>query len=398
MSDESAAPPAPDPIKPPAGPRPPGARPPVRKTAPPPPAKPRSDVKKWLVLGIIISSVLLIAAIGWRVAVLLTKKPTETRNVKGEWENAWQSAVLAHKEMFGLQAKTWVKNEPLTDEEMGKFKAGLATLQKTSEKYHDLMALLREKGKLNSQEANDMNATQVRLKAWIWDANGMTDPASKPPKYGGFYNPMYAAEKRRDEAVKRLKELREKAPEISARKDVAEIEAVVKECRGLIDTFGAIRDELLALDDELLKGLTLPDLKVEQLEELADLRDYQNKAGMGIKEAREVRSLFPDPEDLKPRPETPKPEEPKAEPPKAEEPPKQEPPKETPPKQEPPKEEPPKPEPPKSEESPKQSRVPSLESRALSRVASPEGPYGRLGTGDWERTGDRGPGTGDLHP
>src|SRR5688572_3213234 len=206
MTDESAAPPAPDPIKPAAGPRPPGARPPVRKSAPPPPAKPRSDVKKWLVLGIIGSSVILIGLIGWRVAVLLTKKPSETRNVKGEWENAWQSAVLAHKEMFGLQAKAWVKNEALTDEEMGKFKAGLATLQKTSEKYHDLMALLREKNKLDSQEANDMNSTQIRLKTWVWDANGMIDPAAKGPKYGGLYVPMYSAVKQYDDATKRLKE------------------------------------------------------------------------------------------------------------------------------------------------------------------------------------------------
>src|SRR5688572_27151926 len=252
MTDESAAPPAPDPIKPAAGPRPPGARPPVRKSAPPPPAKPRSDVKKWLVLGIIGSSVILIGLIGWRVAVLLTKKPSETRNVKGEWENAWQSAVLAHKEMFGLQAKAWVKNEALTDEEMGKFKAGLATLQKTSEKYHDLMALLREKNKLDSQEANDMNSTQIRLKTRVWDANGMIDPAAKGPKYGGLYVPMYSAVKQYDDATKRLKEIREQVGEIMGRKDPEEISKTIKEIRGLKEALAGARDEFLRIDEDLL--------------------------------------------------------------------------------------------------------------------------------------------------
>ncbi len=330
MTDEQAAPPAPEPgspaATPPGPPTPrPGLRPPPRKEPPPP--RPHSKVKAYLVIGIIVSSVVLVGLIGWRIYVKLTRKPPTVINISKKWDEAFSNAEAKWKEIFKIQAKVWTEGKELGAEEIDKIKAALAVYQQTSEKFHELNDLaLKEKKK------HDMGEQLPLLKTWIWDANGMLDPASKPPRYGGLYIPMYQAEKRRETAAKRLKEIKEKSQEIVARKDAVEIEAVIMELRGLVDTFGGIRDDLSQLDEDLLKGLTLPDLKKEQLRELGELREYHHAASMGIRDTREVRSLFPSLEDLKPPPEAPK------EPPKEE--PKQEQKEE--PKKEPPKEEPPK--------------------------------------------------------
>lgn len=330
----------PDPVPPPAAPAgPPGPRtmrPPTRKAAPPPRAP--SKVKAYLVIGIIVTSVLLIAAIGWRLYVRVNREPVVTRNLSAEWDVAYSKAKAAWEELFKIEAKVWIEGRELTPEELAKIKGALTVFQQTSDKFHELNDLA-----LREQKKHDMGEQLPLLKTWLWDANGVLDPASKPPRYGGLYIPMYQAEKRRDQAVMKLAELKTRAPEIVAKGDPAEIEAGIKEARRLIDEFAAIRDEFLQLDDDLLKGITLPDLKKEQLKDLEELRDFQSKASMGIKEAREVRSQFPAVDQSLP----PKQEPPKEEPPK--ETPKDQPPKEDPPKEQPPKEQPPKEEPPKEQ-------------------------------------------------
>ena len=335
MSEEPVAPSGPEPI-PLSQARP--VRAPVTRKPPPPPGPP-SKVKAYLVIGIIVSSVVLMGLIGWRLYVKLTTKVVPPRNAKVEWENAWRRAKGANKIIFEeVEAKVWTKDETLTPEDVAKVKAGLETYQKTAETYHDLFEHMNREGKRNSQEAQDMGATEIVLKFWIWDANGVVDPASKPPMNGGLYIPMYHTEKKMDAATNRLKEIRDLTREIVARNNTEEILKVIKEIRGLRDTLAACRDEFLRLDDELVKGLTLPDLKEEQLPELKDLRTITAKSVMAFKEAGQIRSEFPSEEQLK---EPPKQEPPKEEPPK-------EPPKETPPKEEPPKPEPPK-DPPKEE-------------------------------------------------
>lgn len=342
MTDEQSAPPVPEPgpaaAMPPGPPTPstarPVLRPPPRKEPPPP--RPPSKLKAYLVIGIIVSSVVLVGLIGWRLYVRLSRTPPTVINISQKWDDAFSNAEAKWKEIFKFQAKVWTEGKELGPEEIDKIKAALALYEQTSQKFHELNDLaLKEKKK------HDMGQQLPLLKTWIWDANGVLDPASKPPRYGGLYIPMYQAEKRRETAAKRLKEIKEKSQEIVARKDAAEIEAVIMELRGLVDQFGGVRDELIQLDEDLLKGLTLPDLKKEQLRELGELRDYQNFASMGIRDAREVRSLFPSLEDLKAPPEAPKElpkEEPKEEPkPEQKEEPKKEPPKEQPPKEEPPK-------------------------------------------------------------
>src|SRR6185503_15614842 len=104
MSDDPAAPSGPKPI--PLSQAQP-FRPPATRKAPPP-AKPPSNVKKVLVIGIIVSTVILIPLVAWRVYVKLTVKVVPPRNVKVEWENAWQLAKGAHREMFAIQSKAWV--------------------------------------------------------------------------------------------------------------------------------------------------------------------------------------------------------------------------------------------------------------------------------------------------
>jgi hypothetical protein len=348
MSDESSAPPVPDPVpaKPPTGVRP-GMRPPPRKapTAPQPP----SNLKKYLVLGIIASSVLLVLAIGWRLYVKLTTKPGVVRNIKNEWEAAYAIASDARKAIFYAESKTWVENRDLNPEEIGKVKESLKKIQDTVEKYHELHQLARTEGKGSTAETQAMEPQLVYLKTWIWDANAVID--SQPPQYGGLFIPMYRAMTKQDKSTVRLKEFREKSQEIKDRKDPAEIEKTVAEIKALRATFAAIMEEADRLHNELRQGLTQPDLKKEQLEYLGDLEKLQSEAQMGVSESRQLISTFPRPEDLV-APEPPK-EEPK-EPPKETPPPKEEPPKEEPPKEEPPKETPPKETPPK-EEPPKET-------------------------------------------
>ena len=341
MSDEPSAPSDPERI-------PLSQAQPVRPSAarkPAPPSAAPSKVKAYLVIGIIVTSVLLIAAIGWRVYVKLTTKVVPPRNVAQEWENAWAKSKKAWEELFKIQAGIWVEEKQLTPDDLAKFKSALTTYQQTSDAFHELNALMQKTGKGNSKEFQDIGERLVVLKTWIWDASGVLDPASKPPKYGGLYIPMYTGEKRMGQASKRLLEIREQADQIIGRADAAEIEKTTKEVKSLEDKLAVIRDELRQLDDDLLAGLTLPDLKKEQLRELEDLRNFQNIAQMSFIEARKLRSRFPSAEELqapKEPPKEPPKEEPKKEEPKKEEPPKEEPPKKDPPKEEPPKEEPPK--------------------------------------------------------
>jgi hypothetical protein len=342
MSDDASAPPdpgAPTPATPPRISRPGGSapvRPPTGKKPPPPP-RPPSKVKAYLVYGIIISTVVLLGLIGWRVYVRLTTKVVPARNVKAEWENAWQKADTARKEIFRLESDVWVKGEELNRE---KIKAALVTLQNTSETYHELMDLMRKQGKLDSAEGQDIGGSQILLKTWIWDANGVIDAASQPPKYGGLYLPMYATEKRMDAAAKRLKEIRDGLDEVLARNNKDEMLGIIKEIRKLREELASCRDEFLRLDEELVKGLTLPDLTEQALPDLKELRDFTSKAVMTFKEAGTIRSRLPSEDELNAPPkEEPKPEptpEQKEEPPKDE--PKKEPPKEEPPKEEPKKE------------------------------------------------------------
>lgn len=333
MSEESAAPAAPDP----AVPAPPGAprtmRPPPRKGPVPPQGDP-SKVKAYLVIGIIVATVILVPLVAWRVYVHYFKPKDSgvNRNVGLEFNEAWDASKKAQDDIFKIQASVWNENKALGPAELDKIKAGLAAYQKTSEAFHELNAVMQKAGKTNSKEFQDIGERLILLKTWIWDANGMLDPASKPPKYGGLYIPMYSADKERIAGAKRMKEIRDLQPEIIARRNPEEIGKIVKEIREIEGKMSAIRDELLQLDEDLLKGLTLPDLRKEQLRELAELREFQNLAQMSFMEARNLRSQFPTAEQLAP---------PKEDPPK-EEPPKQEPPKQEPPKQDPPKEEPPK--------------------------------------------------------
>ncbi len=350
MSDDAAAPPdpgAPSPATPPRISRPGGSapvRPPTSKKPAPPP-RPPSKVKAYLVIGIIVTSVVLIGLIGWRLYVRLTQKPAVVRNVKAEWENGWQKAKQAQRDMFKIESKAWVQGESLSAEDLANFKKGQATLQKTAETYHELTDLLRAQGKLNSQEAQDMGSTQILLKTWIWDANGVIDTAAQAPKYGGLYIPMYAAEKRMDAAAKRLKDIRDGVQEVLARNSNEEMLGLTKEIRKLREELASCRDEFLRLDEELVKGLTLPDLTEQALPDLKDLRDFTSKAVMTFKEAGTIRSRLPSEDELtappkeehKPEPKSEPKEEPKKEEPKPE--PKEE------PKKEPPKEEPKKDEP-----------------------------------------------------
>jgi hypothetical protein len=331
----------PDPVPPPATPaRPPGPgmmRPPPRK-APPSASRGPSKLKAYLVIGIIVSTIVLLGLIAWRLYVKLTaEKQGPSRNVAQEWEDAWQKSKKAQDEVFKIQVRVWNENKELDAQDLAKIKSALTTYQKTSDAFHDLNAVMVSKGKTNSQEHRDIGERLIVLKTWIWDANGVLDPASKPPKYGGLFIPMYSAEKQRETASKRMKEIRDQSQEIIARRQIEEIEATVKEVKVLETRLQVLRDELLQLDDDLLKGLTLPDLRKEQLRELAELREFQNLAQMSFQEARNLRSMFPSAEQLAP----PKDEAPKEQPPK-EEPPKEEPPKEDPPKEQPPKEDPPK--------------------------------------------------------
>src|SRR6185503_11357643 len=178
-----------------------------KKLAPPP--GPPSKVKSYLVIGIIVTSVVLVAAIGWRLYVKFSQgKGEPPRNIAQEFENAWAKSKAAQEACFKIQAGVWNDNKVLSPQELEQIKSALLAYQKTNEAFHELNAAMQKAGKTNSGTFQDIGERLVVLKTWIWDANGVLDPASKPPKYGGFYIPMYSAEKRREAAVARLKEIR----------------------------------------------------------------------------------------------------------------------------------------------------------------------------------------------
>jgi hypothetical protein len=330
MSDDPAAPPGPEPI-PLSQARP--VRPPVTRKTPSAP-KPPSKLKAYLVIGIIVSTIVLLGLIAWSLYNKLNRPPRVVRNVKVEWENAWTKAHEAWKETFKIESKVWVKGEDLTPEDITKIKSGLLAYQKTSDTFHELNALMLKEGKGASKEMQDMGERLIILKSWLWDANGVVDPANKPPKYGGLFIPMYKAEKRMSENVKALKEIKDKAQEILDKGNAEEIEKTAKKIKDLENIFVECREEFTRLDDDLKAGLTLPDLKAEQLQDLEDLRRFAAEANMGFREARDVRFKFR--EEKKEEAPKEQPKEPPKEPPKDEK--KEEPPK----KEDPPKEEPPK--------------------------------------------------------
>jgi hypothetical protein len=345
MNEETPAAPV-EPSETPAGPAKPAfPRPPSTRKPPAKISKP-SRLKAFLVLGILISSVVLLGWIGYRVWTILSRKPAEpSRNVAREWSDTYAKAKDAYRDILKLESKVWMTGEELKPEDLEKIKAGLKDYESVAEKYHDLREAVLKQGK-PSQELLDMERRMIEVKAWIWDANGVLEPVMKPLEYGGLYVPMYKAEKRMSEAAKRLKEIKEKGQEIRASGDAAQIKKTVEEIKALAERFAACRDEFGRLDDDLKKGLTLPDLTPEGLRELGELREYASTAQMCFKESRELRSEFPTEEQ--PPKQEPSKEEPPKEPPKEtpKETPKEQPPKEDPPKKDPPKEEPPK-EPPK---------------------------------------------------
>src|SRR5258705_3173315 len=113
MTDDPAAPPDPKqiPLSQAGGFRPPVTRKPA--AAPRPPSK----LKAYLVIGIIVSTIVLLGLIAWSLYNKLNRSPRVERNVKVEWENSWTKAHEAWKEIFKIESKVWVKGEDLTPDD-----------------------------------------------------------------------------------------------------------------------------------------------------------------------------------------------------------------------------------------------------------------------------------------
>ncbi len=257
------------------------------------PARKKSGAKKWLMLGIILTCVGLSAAIVVRV-ILNRKKGPPPRDVAAEIGEAVKKARNGKKDVFAIQSKAWVDGGvELTPEEIGKIKEGLKSFQDADAKMRELMELLQAHKKVESKEGNEIIRTWVIIKLWVLDADDLLDETSKPPEYGGLYIPMYRMVDKWRQASKTLKGIEgekdalllgtpEQKEEI--RKKIKSIEEI---CVGAIEKFGA-------LEDYVKKGLDRPDITVDALQELGDLREESNQAGMAQKAARELRSQFRD--------------------------------------------------------------------------------------------------------
>jgi hypothetical protein len=272
----------------PAGPGRPGLRPrPGGARPPPPPAKP-SKVKAYLMLSILLATVGLSGAIGFKVYKILFPNKKPKIQVKEEAEAAFDKAKDASKEISRIETRVWVMGEDITAAMAVSLSDQLDELLKADDRIKELLDLLHHSQKQDSDEWDSLVNYSLLVKLWILDASDLLELQKNAPEYGGLYIPMHRAMEGLKKAQKEMGEIKTLRDEVLKRNDAAEKEkmrARVKELEGM---FAGFRDKLNGLDDYIKKGLARDDLSPKVIKELDDLREDSSKAQMSMKEAKQI--------------------------------------------------------------------------------------------------------------
>lgn len=267
------------------GPRP--ARP-----APPPPPAGNLALRKFLLLGIVVSCLGLGGAIAWKLYVKYTHKGREVVDVDAEFDKQMDIAKGASKDVFSIQTKVWGRNEELKPEDFETIKAKLVELRACHDRLKDLLDILRSKNMMNTGSFEKIVPKWIQLKMWILDADDLVENP-KPP-YGGLNIPMFVTSEKIRKAQTALGEINTEKDKIIERNNAAELGATRKKIHDLREEFRSYVAKMQELDKYVAEGLARPDLTNKEVMELDHLRDEANKAQMAVKAAGTMLQAFPE--------------------------------------------------------------------------------------------------------
>ena len=281
------------PVAPVAPPKP-GMRPRPNRPPPPPPSKP-SKLKGYLMLGILISTVVLIGMIGYKVYRILFKPPKREINVEAASKDAFKRAEDAQKEIFRAESKVWIMGETISAATAVAIGDQLEELRKCDDGMKELFDWMHLKKAESSSDWDTLVTYSLQTKLWILDASDLLDNLKKPG-YGGLYIPMYSTMKRLADSQKELKEIQIRRDELAAQAETnPELKKKTREKIGeLKKRFADFRDQLNGLDKYIHDGLAREDLSPKIIKELDELHTEAANAQMAIKLAGTLASTFGD--------------------------------------------------------------------------------------------------------
>jgi hypothetical protein len=278
--------------RPGAGTAPKGPRP-ARPSAPPPPSASSMRLRGMLMLGIVLSCVVLIGMIGWRVWQRMHPQEAQIIDVAADFDKAKDVGKGASKDIFSIQTKVWGKNEELKPEDYTTIKAKLGELRDCHDKLKDLLDLMHRRHLEDSGDYASIVPFWLQVKMWILDATDLLEN-QKPPDYGGLNIPMFLTSEKIRKAQEELKEINTLKDDIIKKNDPEEIKKTRKRISDLRESFRGYSVKLQDLDKYVQDGLARPDLTEKDVIELGQLRDDANKATMAVKAAGTLLLAFPE--------------------------------------------------------------------------------------------------------
>ena len=249
-----------------------------------------SRLKKHLMIWILVTSAVLLGLISLRVWKIMNRKDPGRINVQEEAEAAFESGKGAGRDIFTREKKVWEKGEELFPDDFKEIQQRLKDLETCHARLKEILDLLRDRRLEDTPEHDWIVPRWLQVKLWILDASDLLDPAKKAPDYGGLFIRMYRTIDRSIQAQKELKELEKGKEDLLKESDPARRGAVVQRLRAIEARLGVCAEDFAKLDDYVKEGLARPDLSPRQIPDLETLRDEAARAGMVIKQARELRS------------------------------------------------------------------------------------------------------------
>lgn len=270
-----------------------GPRPPRPALQPPPVSEGSLRLRKHLMLGILITCVVLVGMIGYRLYMKYHVTVQGPRDIDSEFEKLQDTCKGASKDIFTIETKVWGRNEELKPEDFVAIKGKLAELRDAHDKMKDLLDLLHARGLDDSGTKAKIVPQWLQCKVWILDGADLLENP-KPPDYGGLNIPMFVTSEKIRKAQKELADINTTKDEVIQRNDAAEIKTVRKKISDLRDAFRGHATKLQELDKYLVDGLARPDLTNKEAMELEQLRDDANKAQMSVVAAGKILQAFPE--------------------------------------------------------------------------------------------------------
>jgi len=250
-------------------------------------------LRKFLMLGILVTCVALIGAIGWRIWQKMHAKERGSLVIGEEFDKAMDIGKGASKDIFSIQTKVWGQSKELTPEDFTTIKAKLVELRDCHDKLKELLDVLHERHKEESAEYGQIVPKWLQVKMWILDATDLLEN-QKPPEYGGLNIPMFLTSEKIRKSQDALKEINTLKDEIIKRNDPEEIKTTRKKLADLRDAFRSHAVKLQDLDKYVADGLARPDLTIKDVIELEQLRDDANKAQMAVVATGKMLQAFPE--------------------------------------------------------------------------------------------------------